>query len=708
MSSQSSPRISLEESKAPFLQEWDHELNFPTTPADIAPKTKVKFWWKCSVCSFSWSARVEARWRQGCPECGKRKNLANRRRRWLEAGGTFESQYPELASQWHPSNTLSPSDVSPGSSMKITWSCTHGHTWATSIQNRIKAGVTCPFCNGSRLYEKGLPEELVKQLVDVDGALNLSEIKQGSRRKLWWKCDLGHKWLATVHSRLRRGTECPACNRSVATETNNLTTANPELMRDWDFEKNRSVLPENLLAGSGKKVWWKCSQGHSWKTKVNERKRGRGCPYCSNNLVCATNNLAVLYPSISKSWHSVKNQGLDPSEVLPGSARKVWWICSKGHSWRSTILSRTSGTGCPHCRPQTSKPEVRLYCELKEIFSRVEWRKKIQGSESDVTLPNLKVCIEVDGYPWHSNKLLKDIEKTKKFEALGYKVIRLRDTLLPEIPGIAVTYNNREPLGPSIREVVARILSVTNVVGEERERCSRYLASASFWGDESFERAIENIDFAGNQPSFFDKFPGLVAEWDESLNQPKDPKFFLPGSTQKVWWRCSRNHKWKASIKQRTSRQTGCPYCRGSLTTDERSLQALYPELAQEYSAENLYAVGEISHRSSRKVKWQCGTCNFVFSARTADRVAKGSGCPACAGKVPRVGESLSSLFPDLMVEWDHAGNNGLDPEMLLPGSHKVVFWQCKLGHRWKTAVRNRTQKGIGSCPECKKTLKTS
>ncbi|MBO5745271.1 MAG: zinc-ribbon domain-containing protein, partial [Clostridia bacterium] len=31
-----------------------------------------------------------------------------------------------------------------------------------------------------------------------------------------------------------------------------------------------------------KKVWWKCSEGHEWKTSINKRSSGRGCQYCSN------------------------------------------------------------------------------------------------------------------------------------------------------------------------------------------------------------------------------------------------------------------------------------------------------------------------------------------------------------------------------------------------------------------------------------------
>jgi hypothetical protein len=40
----------------------------------------------------------------------------------------------------------------------------------------------------------------------------------------------------------------------------------------------------------------------------------------------------------------------DPRDLTPGSHRKVWWRCQFGHTWQTTVRSRTRlGTGCPVC-----------------------------------------------------------------------------------------------------------------------------------------------------------------------------------------------------------------------------------------------------------------------------------------------------------------------------------------------------------------------
>ncbi|MBF0217854.1 MAG: zinc-ribbon domain-containing protein [Candidatus Omnitrophica bacterium] len=45
------------------------------------------------------------------------------------------------------------------------------------------------------------------------------------------------------------------------------------------------------------------------------------------------NNLLLVNPSLAKEWHPTKNGKLTPKDVTPGSDRKVWWQCKKGHEW---------------------------------------------------------------------------------------------------------------------------------------------------------------------------------------------------------------------------------------------------------------------------------------------------------------------------------------------------------------------------------------
>ena len=38
----------------------------------------------------------------------------------------------------------------------------------------------------------------------------------------------------------------------------------PELLVEWDLERNAPLTPDDVTFASHKKVWWCCRNGHSW------------------------------------------------------------------------------------------------------------------------------------------------------------------------------------------------------------------------------------------------------------------------------------------------------------------------------------------------------------------------------------------------------------------------------------------------------------
>ena len=104
------------------------------------------------------------------------------------------------------------------------------------------------------------------------------------------------------------------------------------------------------MPNSGKRVWWKCGNGHEWKARISSRSSGNGCPYCSGQKVLkGSNDLQTVNPILAKEWNYEKNKGFTPADVMPNSVKKVWWKCNQGHEWEAAIGSRNSGNGCPYC-----------------------------------------------------------------------------------------------------------------------------------------------------------------------------------------------------------------------------------------------------------------------------------------------------------------------------------------------------------------------
>ena len=126
-----------------------------------------------------------------------------------------------------------------------------------------------------------------------------------------------------------------------------LSNTHPYLLKEWDYKKN-IISPDNITAGSDKKIWWICKNNHSFDAPVSKRTSGRGCPYCSGKRVGYGNDLKTLFPELVKHWDYNKNIIL-PENVTPGSSKKVWWTCEENHSYDRIIKLSTKGIGCPYC-----------------------------------------------------------------------------------------------------------------------------------------------------------------------------------------------------------------------------------------------------------------------------------------------------------------------------------------------------------------------
>ena len=54
-----------------------------------------------------------------------------------------------------------------------------------------------------------------------------------------------------------------------------------------------------VTAGSDRKVWWQCENGHEWQAVIKIRNRGSGCPVCAGKKVSADNSLSSLNPALA-------------------------------------------------------------------------------------------------------------------------------------------------------------------------------------------------------------------------------------------------------------------------------------------------------------------------------------------------------------------------------------------------------------------------
>ena len=309
-------------------------------PANFTKGSADKVSWKCSK-GHIWDARISNRALKGygCPICSGQQILPG-----YNDLATLRPDIAEQAFDWDPSI------VACKSNRKMKWRCKSGHIWESTVTNRVGRNDGCSVCSGHKTLAgfndlASTDPELAKEAYEWDP----STLSRSSNKKVSWKCELGHIWQAPPGNRVG-GSGCPACsNNRVEPGVNDLLTTRPDLADQadgWD--------PSTVTKSSQKVLPWRCKFGHQWKTSVGARQSGTNCPVCSGKKVLVGfNDLATLHPDIA-----VQADGWDPATVTAGSTRSGpnTWKCTLGHTWKTTVARRTSGSGCPFCEGQKAWP----------------------------------------------------------------------------------------------------------------------------------------------------------------------------------------------------------------------------------------------------------------------------------------------------------------------------------------------------------------
>lgn len=520
----------------------------------------------------------------------QKKKERPRKERKLQPGARevlpLSSTHRKLAKEWHPlrNGTLTPDDVSHGSSLKVWWQCAKDkeHVWEAVIGKRT-IGRNCPFCANKRVSKTNsllacFPEIAAEWHPAKNGKLNPNQVLSKTHKSVWWKCpwDNDHVWSAPVSNRTSQAGQCPFCIGSRVCESNSLETYAPELAAQWHKTKNKSLTPSEVVPGSNKKIWWKCPKNslHTWQATVGSRAlSGRGCPSCAGKKLAKDNNLKALHPEIARQWHPTKNGELTPDSVVAGSAIKIWWHCKKAkdHVWQASVVKRTRGTGCPFCAGNKVAVSNSLAIKNKDLAE--EWHKKRNGdlTPSDVTSGSGRKV-------WWKCKT----NKKHVWEA----VIASRSS---------------------------------------RGHGCPYCSGQNF-----------SVDV-----SLLSLYPEVAKEWHPKKNGKLEVSEVRAGITLRAWWRCSKSkdHVWQAQINSRTKMGTGCPYCAGLKVSAERSLRAKYPGLAKMwYQARNGdLKPSDVGPSSRKKVWWRCfRTADHMWQATIGNIVkshksgSPSNGCPHC------------------------------------------------------------------------------
>lgn len=288
-----------------LVKEWHPIKNGDLMPEDISSGSGKEVWWLCPE-GHTYSMVVNQRTKRGygCPYCSGHRAIRGRTDilgYLSEIKNSLADIRPDVVKCWDFSKNgkLTPNMFTVGSNQAVWWKCPDcGHEWQCSINSMTRPGrYGCMECSKEK-RGKSFTKQAVKRVGALaetmpdlakewhptkNGTLSPNDISAGRFKPVWWLCSqCGHEWQASPNNR-KKGVGCPCCSGRVPKiGVNDLATLYPELLEEWDCSQNKDLDPGQLLPGSGKKAWWKCSQcGYEWQTGIASRTKGHGCPKCS-------------------------------------------------------------------------------------------------------------------------------------------------------------------------------------------------------------------------------------------------------------------------------------------------------------------------------------------------------------------------------------------------------------------------------------------
>ena len=322
----------------------------------------------------------------------------------------------------------------------------------------------------------------------------------------------------------------------------------PKLLKE--YSKKNPLPPTEVAAGSDLKLLWDCPQGHEYPAQVKHRVyNNTTCPYCANQSVGPTNNLAKIYPGLAAEYSS--RNPLKATEITPGSNRRVWWRCSKGHEWQTTVKSRVDGGhGCNKCRKRIASPEYNLallYPKLAAEYSSLNPKPASEMLPKSRTVCWWK-CIK-KGHEWQTSIRNRTI-LGNNCPYCGGRYATPGNNLAVTHPHLAAEYSPKNPL------------PITSVLAQTNKMlwwiCSKN-KKHKWQADGNSRVRGGSCPKCPSKTSLAVLYPTLAREYSRRNRMPATK--VSPKSPIWAWWKCNKKHEWQEMVKSRVQYGMPCPVC---------------------------------------------------------------------------------------------------------------------------------------------------
>jgi predicted SprT family Zn-dependent metalloprotease len=250
-------------------------------------------------------------------------------------------------------------DIKLKSNKKVEWICDCGRTTLAVIANVTKVSdgtKSCGRCNEL---------DAIHFKTTKYGRLKLKYPKsllKGSHKKVEWICDCGREKLISIKKVISGHiTSCGLCNFISAEE-----------IASRKFGKLRIKIPQDIFPGSNKKIEWICDCGREKLIRVADVLFGFV-------ISCKKCNQISIADIATKKFGKLRIK--TPQDILPGSNKKIEWICDCGKEKLIRIIKVILGhtTSCGHCSELVKNWYIQNREQIRSLKCPIDPKNFIPG-----------------------------------------------------------------------------------------------------------------------------------------------------------------------------------------------------------------------------------------------------------------------------------------------------------------------------------------
>lgn len=201
------------------------------------------------------------------------------------------------------------------------------------------------------------------------------------------------------------------------------------------------------------------------------------------------------------------------------------------------------------------------------------------------------------------------------------------------------------------------------------------------------------------------RYPEIAKTW--SPRNEKSADDYLPQSKEEVMWLCPDcGGEYKAPICKVFLRPFDCPYCNDrKALLGFNTLAARHPELAKQWSPNNILGADMVLAKSKQVGEWICPDCSNTYFAAPFDIVSGNATCPFCNEKYKVIGyEYLTLTYPELAKSLIGLTNNSFNGGAIQAA--EMCDWRCPkcqtVFSAYMKDVILDAKAGRKTCPFCK------